>query len=237
MTVAELVVEQGAEVREEALSWPARASGLIVRDGPSYEQAGGLLKGIKALRQKIADVFNPHIQRAHDAHKALLKEKQDAEAPLAEAESILKRGLVAYDQEQERIRVEEERRRQEEARKAEEDRRIAEAAALEREAQATGNAELLQEARELVEAPIVAPAVIVEKSTPKVSGIVHRDNWSARVTNLVALIKFVAAHPEHQNLLTPNSAALNQLARAMKSNLKIDGVQAVNAPLVAASGR
>lgn len=229
-----LIVDNGKEVTAKALTWPEKAHALRVVDAETYDRAGELLKGIKALRDEIADTFDPHIKRAHEAHRALCREKQDAEAPLAEAERILKSGLSAYAQEQERIRREEERRLQEEARKREEQRRLEEAAALEREAKATGDQALEQEAHALLARPVMTPPVTVASSTPKVAGITHRDAWSAKVTSLVALIKFVAAHPEHQNLLQPNQAALNQLARAMKANLKIDGVQAVNTPTVAA---
>lgn len=233
----ELVVDHSAEVKAEALTWPERAKAVHIVSDVTYTAAGELLMGIKALRDRIAETFDPHIKRAHDAHKALVKEKRDAEDPLVEAETIIKRALGAYNAEQERLRQAEQQRLQALAQKEEEDRRIAAAAALETEGNATGNQDLLYEAMELVEQPVVAAPVYVPPSTPKVSGISHRDNWSARVTSVSSLIKFVAAHPEHQNLLLPNQTALNAMARAMKANMKIDGVQAFNAPIVAAGRR
>lgn len=233
----ELVVDNGAAVKAEALTWPERAKALKVTDGTTYTSAAETLQAIKALRTRIGETFDPHIKRAHESHRALLREKQDAEAPLLEAESLIKRTLSDYQVEQERIRREEERRQQEEARKAEEARRLEEAASLEREAQATDDAALLDEAMAMLDAPMAPMPISLPRATPKVSGIVHRENWSARVTSLIALVRFVAAHPEHVNLLTANQTALNGLARSMKQNLKVDGVQAVNTPTVAASGR
>lgn len=238
MTPIEAVaVDNSDAMKAEALAWPDRARALSILGTETYIQAGELLKGIKALRQTIAATFDPHIKRAFDAHRALCREKQDAEAPLLEAEQILKRGLVAYDTEQERLRREEERRRQDEARRIEEVRRLEEAATLEQEAHSTGDGALLDQAMELLEMPVPTPVVAVEKTTPKVQGVTYRETWSAKVISPLALVKFVAAHPEHINLVSPNLTALNQLARAMKGAMKVDGVQAVSEKSVAASAR
>jgi hypothetical protein len=235
----ELVVdnEQTSAVTARALSWPDQAKALRIIDGPTYERAAALLVDIKGLRKEVDAAFDPIIADAHRAHRTACEKKRQAEAPLVEAERLVKASMSEFTVEQERLRQAEERRLQEAARQEEESRLLAEAAALEREAVATHDDGLLQEAHELIERPIVAPPVSVARTVPKVSGVVHRENWSARVTSVAALIKFVAAHPEHQNLLTPNQAALNQLARAMKSNLRIDGVQAINTPTVAAGAR
>lgn len=237
MTPLELVVDHGKEVTAEALAWPERARSLQVSDAATYTAAAETLQAIKALRGRIAETFDPHIKRAHEAHRALCREKNDAEAPLLEAETIIKRTLADYNAEQERLRREEERRLQEIARQEEEARRLEAAAALEREAVATDSPELLYEAIQTLETPQPVAPVALPKTTPKVSGIVHRESWSARVISPIALIRFVAQHPEHINLLTPNQTALNALARSMKQNLKIDGVQAVNTPTVASTAR
>jgi hypothetical protein len=99
----EIPIDAGA-VTSEALSWPDRARATVITDSTTYTDACELLKGIKALRVRIGETFDPHIGRAFQAHRALCKEKQDAEAPLTEAERILKAALVAYDDAQERIR-------------------------------------------------------------------------------------------------------------------------------------
>jgi hypothetical protein len=233
----ELVVDNTQAVIEKSLAWPSQARALRVADGDSYQQACELLLAIKALRGEVNQTFDPIIADAHKAHKTACGKKQQADAPLLEAETILKRSMADFNVEQERLRAAEERRLQEEAQRAEETRRLDAAAALEREAVATDSPELAYEAHELIERPIVAAPVQVARTVPKVAGISHRENWSARVVSLMALVKFVAAHPEHQNLLQPNTAALNSLARSMKGNLKIDGIQSVNTPTVAAAGR
>jgi hypothetical protein len=229
MTSLELVVD-GSRVLQRALTFPEQARGLRIVCTQTYERACDFLKGIKALRQEIAETFDPHIKRAFDAHRALCAEKKDAEAPLADAERIVKTALVEYDREQEAIRRQEQIAREAELRTQEEDRRLAEAEAL----AAAGAPEM---AEALLSEPIQTPAVAVAPKVPKVNGIAYRETWSAQITDLHALVKFVAAHPSHLGLLTANTAALNAQARSLKGQMRIPGVQAVATRDVAAGRR
>lgn len=234
-TSAEVVGREA--VLEEALSWPERAKAARITDAASYLSAAELLKGIKALKARIAETFDPHIKRAHDAHKALCKEKQDAEAPLSSAESIIKSGLLAFDREQEAIRREEQRRQEEAARRQAEADALARAAALEAEGKAWGDEALVQEAAQIVEEAIQAPAPViapVAKATPKVAGIAMRTDWTCECSDLFKLVQFIAAHPQHLHLVAFNQTAGNSLARALKENLQIPGVRAVPVQRVAA---
>ena len=224
-------------VREEALSWPDRARAVPVVDNESYVVAAELLKGIKALRRRIGEVFDPHVTRAHEAHKALVREKKDAEAPLTEAEGLIKRALVTYTEDQERARRAEEQRLREDARRREEQRRLEEAAALERQAVDSGNVALGIEAQTLLDTPVETPAVQVAPTTPKVAGISYRDTYRAQLVNLMALVTHVATHPEHANLLTLNQPAANQLARSLKTNLRVPGLEVVVQTVPAAGSR
>lgn len=223
-----LVVDNHAA--QKALAFPEQARALSITDALSYAQACEFLKGIKALRTEIAETFEPHIKRAHESHKALLKEKADAEAPLADAERIAKSALVVYDQAQERIRRAEQERLQAELRRQEADRRLNEAVALEAEGEAA-------EAEALLEAPVAVPVVAVAPTTPKVTGISYRETWSAAVTDLGALVKYVAAHPQFAGLLSANMPALNAQARSLRGQLQIPGVEAVCTRDVAAGRR
>jgi hypothetical protein len=231
------VADLDRAVTEEALTWPERARTTVVIDASSYQSAGELLKGIKQLRQKIAETFDPHIKRAYDSHRALCEEKRQAETPLTEAERVIKNALVAYDNEQERIRREEQRRLEEAARLEQEREAIERAAALEREGNAFGDASMVAEAQQVIEEQLQAPpppVAAVARTTPKVSGIVHRSTWSARVTDAMALIRFVAANPSHAGLLQVNQAALNAQARSLKGAMRLPGVQPIETRDVAA---
>jgi hypothetical protein len=227
-----------SQVAQRASTFPnqARALATIV-DKPSYTAAAEFLKGVKALRKEIADTFDPHISRAFQAHRALCTEKSTAEAPLTEAERVIKDAMTKYDTDQKELELAELRRQQEVARQQLAAQRLDEAVALEEAAQATGDAALALAATELLDAPIETPPVVVPKMTPKVAGITYRETWSGVVTDLAALVKHVALHPQYLNLLLPNMPAINALARSMRDKLKVPGIAAVAKKDVAASGR
>lgn len=228
MTLLAFAVDRTAT--EQALAYPDRARALRIVDAAGYQAACEFLKGVKALRTEITETFEPHIKRAHEAHRALLKEKTDAEAPLIEAERITKAALVVFDEAQERARRAEQARLQGELRQREEERRLADAVALE----AAGEQ---GEAEALIEAPLDVPTVAVAPMTPKVGGIVYRETWSATVTDLVALARYVAANPQMAGLLSANMPALNAQARSLKGQMQIPGVKAVCTRDVAAGRR
>lgn len=215
-------------VRSEALTWPERARAVTVRDTGTYLTACELLKGIKALRQKIADTFDPHIKRAFEAHRALCREKADAEAPLTQAERILKDATTAYDTEQERRRREDERRLAEDARRQEEQRRLEEAAALEREAERLQSPELRDEAHALLEQPIPTPTVVVPKSTPKVSGITYRETWKFRIADPAKVPR---------EYLKVDEIKIGGVVRALKGGTQIPGVEVYAEKIAAVGGR
>lgn len=231
------VAELDRTVTQEALTWPERARATAVVDVATYQAASELLKGIKQLRQKIAETFDPHVKRAFDAHRALCEEKRQAEAPLTEAERVIKNALIAYDNEQERLRRAEQQRLEREAREQQEREAIERAAALEREGKDYGDDSMVAEARQIIEEQLVAPpppVASVAKTTPHVAGIVHRSTWNAQVTDLMALVRFVAANPSHVGLLSANLPALNAQARSLKGAMRLPGVQAVETRDVAA---
>ena len=211
-------------VRAEAMDWPTKARALVVSDAPSYTGAAALLQGIKALRKQIADVFDPHITRAHQAHKALVKEKADAEAPLTEAETTIKGRLKTYDDAQEKIRAEAQRVADAAALKVEQDKVLAQAAAMEIEAAATGDTQLQADAEALISQPVYIAPAQVAKATPVISGISYATTYSARVVDKLKLIQFVAANPQFVGLVDANQVALNQQARSLKTAMQIPGV-------------
>jgi hypothetical protein len=211
----------------EALTWPDRARACAVVDSPSCVLAADTLKGIKALRARIAETFDPHITRAHQAHKALVAEKSAAEAPLTEAEGIIKRALAVYEQEQQRIARAESDRLAAIARQQEIDRKIAEAVA----AEAAGDDET---AAVIMDEPIIVAPVVVAPTTPKVAGISYRTTYAAEVTDKAALVTFCASHPQFLHCVSADMTALNALARTMKQTMQIPGVRVVETRTVAA---
>lgn len=215
-------------ILEQALTWPDRARALAITAHEGYTTAGEFLKDIKALRKEVDAAFDPIITKAHEAHKEAVGQKKRADTPLLEAETILKRGLIAWDTEQETIRRADEQRLQAIALKEEEARRAKEAAALELQANATGDESLRAEAEELISAPVQAPVVYVPPSTPKVAGISYREVWKYRVVNEAKIPR---------EYLTRDDAKIGGVVRAMKGATAIPGIEAYAEKVASAGSR
>lgn len=224
------VIEAGQDVTAKALTWPDRAKALVITSHEHYSQAGEFLKDIKALRKEVDAAFDPIITKAHEAHKEACGQKKRADTPLLEAETILKRGLIAWDTERERQRVIEERRLHELARQEAEARQVAEAAALEAEANAatdlTEASEIRREAETVLQAPVMVPVVVVAKDTPKVSGITYREVWKYRVVDDTKIPR---------EYLTRDDVKIGGVVRALKGATTIPGIE-VYAEKVASAG-
>ena len=126
-----------------------------------------------------------------------------------EAEKILVKAMQVWQMEQERIRREEEARIREQLRKEEEDRMLEMALRAEKE----GNSQI---ADQIISAPVFAPNIIVPSNVPKVEGISSRDVWKARVVNFLIVPR---------EYLIVDEAKLGQIARAMKGEIRIPGVE------------
>jgi uncharacterized protein YhaN len=126
------------------------AKGLKIVDSDTYQRASQQLVAIKSLRGEADAAFDPIITDAHRAHKTAIEQKKKVEAPLIEAEGLLKRSMSGYITEQERKRREEERQLQEEAERQAREARQREVEALRRQqAEQEAEAKRLREAAEL----------------------------------------------------------------------------------------
>lgn len=228
-TAVALDASAAEDLEFRAITWPERARAVAVLNAETFQLAGELLTGIKTLRKEIDDTTRPVIDAAHRAHKAACDQKRKLEAPLIEAETILKTAMAAYQREEEARRRKEEARLRELARKAEEEARLAEAERLEAE----GEKELAAQVLDLP--PVVAAPVL--PPPPKVDGIATRKLWRAEVLDLRALCRGVADGTVPANLVQPNQAALNQMAVALKETFALPGCRAVVETTIAAGRR
>lgn len=218
------------ELEAKALTWPERARALTVDSDETFHEAGNLLVGVKALRKEIEDHHRPVIAAAFAAHKAATAAKKKLDDPLDVAEGVLKRSMAAYHEAQERARRAEQLRLEAEARRQEEERRLAEAEALEAEGRH-------EEAAQTIEELIVAPVAPVAPPAPKVAGVSFREQWTAEVTDLSALVRAVADGKAPAGLVMANQSALDQLARALKDTMAVPGVKVRKQTGVAAGAR
>lgn len=231
-------------LQAEAQSWSSRARGLAIVDRQTCTDASMCLRSIKGLRSDIQTWFAPFIEaaketkrKAEDARKALADELDRMEAPLVEAEGVIKRALLAWETKQEQERAERERALQAEAQRIAEAEILAAAAAMEREAVATGDAAMLQEAHDILDQPTEAPIVHVQPTMPKVQGVTYRDQWKAHPDiDVKKLAAAVAAGTASPTFLTPNLTAINQFARATQGAQPVPGIKFYNDRIVAARG-
>ena len=218
------------ELETKALAWPDLARQLVITDDPSFSSAGSMLTGIKDLRKEMDTTFDPIISKALDAHREAIKQKKRHEAPLVEAEMIIKRGLSLYRESQEVKRMAERLFLEAAARKREEERILAEA----EEAEADGDATA---AEEIISQPVAPPPVHMAPATPKTQGISFRETWQFQVVSITELVRHVAAHPEDSNLLMANTTAIRSLVTSRKDLSNIPGVKVWKESNVAAAGR
>jgi hypothetical protein len=209
---------------------PDQAREIEITDAVTYARAGEALKTIKDLRAQIEDTFGPVVRKAFEAHREAVAQRKKVEAPLIEAENILKPRINRYLEEEERKRRAEEARLQAAAQKQLEDEQLAEAEYYEQAGDTEAAEEVLAETR--APAPVMVPA-----SKPRVQGITRRKTWSAQVTDIRALIRAVADGKAPINCLKADMVFLNQQARSMKGTLNWPGVKAVSDSNISAGRR
>lgn len=211
------VQNPGPSAETKASAALARAEQIVIATDADYSNAANDLKDIKA---KSAEIEAQRRELKRPIDEAAAKVQAFFRGPLdflTRAESILKRKLLAYQQEQERKRREEQARLEEQARKERE--RIAAQAA---KAAAAGKAEKAQALEERA-ATVVAP--IIQRDPPKVTGLSTRENWRAECIDILALARAVAEGRAPVAYLQANDKVLGQQARSLKAQFVCDGVR------------
>ncbi len=218
---AALKLVEPEDVQQKALGYVEAVKSLPpIKTPEEYLAVGELWKQGKALLEEIKEGYDDLIQAAHKLHKDTIAKRDRYYVPTEEGVKAAKQLMSVYDEEQERIQREEKARLAEIARKAEEERRLQEALAAE-------NAGEKEEAEEILQEPVHIAPVIVPKVVPKIKGgPSFRRVWAAEVRDIKALCRAIAEGKASPNLVTPNMAALNKLATALKETMNVPGVRA-----------
>ena len=196
------------QIRHSMTQVADQAELLVIEKPEDYEFAGSLLRSIKTVRNNIDATFDGPIKAAHEAHKSILSAKKQHEAPLANAESVVKNKMGKWSMEQERIRRAEEARLRDFAQKEAEARRLAEAIELEKQ----GHAE---KADALLAASVVAPTVVVPSREVKTDGVTQVRVWKFRIVDeAIVPIEF----------RTIDETKIRKVVNAMGDAAKIPGV-------------
>jgi len=226
------VMQQTEEIQSEVAPVVAQANGLIVTDAGQYESAAGFLKLVKSAQRRVKEHFEPMKTAAHAAHAAVCTRERETLDPLAAAEKTVKGRMITWHQEQERIRLAEERRLQAEA----EARARKERERLEREAAKLKTDELREQRMEEAQ-QVVAPAVHVAPVAPAVKGQSIRKTWRAKVTDPQAAIAAVMQWPDWQAYVTINEGEFNRFAARTKGQVPVPGVEFTEDSILSSTGR
>jgi hypothetical protein len=163
------------EVTAATMALASLAGSYQVITAEHYEAAGADLTRVKAAQKRLEAVRKAITQPLDAAKKAVMDFFREPEARLVDAESRIKRAMISFSDEQDRIRRAEQQKADEAARK---ERERIEAQAI--KAQASGKvekAEALQQRAQTVVAPIIS------RAPPPVTGINTREVWKFEVTN------------------------------------------------------
>lgn len=211
-----------AELTETSKSILESAVGMVVDSPTMLEIASEDLKNVVTLEKAVEAQRTSITKPLNDALKAVNALFKAPAEYLGQAKADLKRAILTYTAEQERLAAAA-RREAEKKAQAERDRLAAEAAKQAEEAKAAAaagdheTAAALEETAEsnaqLAEVLTFTPAVI---EAPKVSGISGQTRYSAKVEDLLALVKAVAAGNAPIEAIAADEKFLNAQARAYK---------------------
>jgi hypothetical protein len=215
-------ITPGTQEAAKALTVSEQAKAVTITDKVSYEYGRELLLIIKDLRKEIADTFKPIIDKANQAHKEAIAQQKKVEAPLIEAEGLIKTRIAGFLAEEDRKRRAEEDRLRLEAQKAEEERRLAEAL----QAEAEGDHE--EAAAILNDVPAYVPPVVVPKTVQTGRGISLKTFWTFKVVDAAKIPR---------EYLVPDLVKIGGVVRAMKDAAKIPGVEIYSQDTIAAGRR
>lgn len=226
MTTLATIETKEDELRKEISPTLSVAAEIVVRDAETYRIAGETWKDLTSIEKRIKEYWDGTstvdgpIKLAAKMHKSLVAKRDAMLIPVGEQKNSLRLGMKTFEDEQERIRRAEQARLEEEARKAAEEAALAQAVALEQNGHKAA-------AEAVIAAPVVAPAVYVQKTTPTGFGNATRRTWGAEVTDLMALVKAVAAGIVPIQAIEANTVFLNGQARMLKQALAYPGVRSI----------
>lgn len=184
----------------------------------AYTDSAARLREIKSIQKQIDDAEKSITKPMNDALKAARDLFRAPKEAAAKAETLIKRAISGYVDEQRRIQAEEQRKADEAARKERE--RLAKLQAAAEERGDTKKAEQFQERAQTVVAPVVTVAA------PKVEGIATREVWKFEITD--------AAQVPREYLVVDESR-VRKVVQALKGDCNIPGVRVWKEDQIAAS--
>lgn len=154
------------EQNQDGVTALEQARAFQVFDAVSFKSADEMAVALKQLEKQVDELFDEHIDRAYQAHKALTTKKKGFAAPIIEARGLLKNKMFFWQQEQERERRAKELELQAQANRLAEEQQLAEAELAEK----SGDKEAAQE---IINRPVEAAVVVLSKAAPKAKTVLR----------------------------------------------------------------
>ncbi|MDH3267344.1 MAG: hypothetical protein OEM46_00675 [Ignavibacteria bacterium] len=210
-----------------------KANQIQVASPQQYEFAGDFLKEIKSAQQKIKNFFGDIKAKAYATWKAISSQEQNTLQPFVHAEATIKNKMVIFRREEERKRIEEQRRLQaieDASAEKERQRKLKEAEKLKT---SELKEQRMQEAEE-----IVAPVMTVQSNVPEIKGQSLRDHWVGIIKDPLEFIKTIANEkPDLIYMIEIKQGKLNQFAQNTKGEIPLKGIEFKNEPILASGGK
>jgi hypothetical protein len=212
--ITDSAITELAPEREQLV---AQAENLVIRTATGYGEAAGWLKSIKGFLKRIEDARVRITKPLNDALREVNGQAKGAAAPFLEAEARIKRAMIEYSDEQDRIRAAEQRRANEAAEK--ERLRLQEIADRAAAKGQEGKAEIFAERAQAVVAPVA------QRAAPKIDNISIPKVW-------VYEIKDEDLIP--REYLVVDEVRLRKVVMALKGQTNIPGVRVFEQKRIAA---
>lgn len=186
----------------------SNAESYAVTSIEQYTQAGEFLKHIKAKYKELDEQRKGMTKPLDDSKKRIMDFFNKPLDFLTRAESTVKRAMIAFSDEQERIRREEQRKADEAARKERE--------RIEAQARKAAESGKVEKAVALEERAATVVAPVIDRTPPKVAGLSTREVWKFEVIDEKAVPR---------EFLMVDESKIRKYVQAMKGDSNIAGVR------------
>lgn len=183
---------------------------------PVYVAAADELKAIKRKAKDLEAQRKAITQPLDQTKKEVMALFKKPLEMLGEAEAVIKRSMLAYQSEQQRIANDAEAKARASA--------DAERQRMEAQAKAAADAGNTAEANALEQAAQTITAVAPPKAAAP-DGISTRTYWKAEVTDKAAFLRFALDHPEMLELISIDTSPLTKQAQANKADIGMPGIR------------
>jgi hypothetical protein len=211
-----------AEVETLAVSMAEAVKGIVVRDAETLAIANQYSNDLYEAEKRIEEFFEPLVDAANKAHKALTQKRKELVDRVRIPRSIINGEIARYAREEQERRDREAETARRKAEKEEEDRRIAWAAEAEKDGDHRA-------AEEILEKPVSLPPAVAFGMPPvkqELSGISTFTVWQAEVVDFPALLLAVVEGKAPEVLVMPNEKAIGNMVRTLQDKFVYPGLRA-----------